>query len=130
MRCWFLFGLLAAGILVADEYALGPDSQRHDGVPRGSVTQYSMRLAPDESLLLVGYSGLRSTRPRGGDYFVPAAGRRGESGIRRNGFADALFDGWRQGVSAEVEAQGILSVGAIEAARAAVVAASGDKTSR
>jgi sugar lactone lactonase YvrE/enterochelin esterase-like enzyme len=41
MRCWFLFYLLAAGILAADEYTLGPDSQRHDGVPRGSVTQYS-----------------------------------------------------------------------------------------
>jgi gluconolactonase len=41
MRSLFLFGLLAAQILAADEYALGPDSQRHEGVPRGSVTQYS-----------------------------------------------------------------------------------------
>jgi sugar lactone lactonase YvrE/enterochelin esterase-like enzyme len=41
MRSLFLFGLLAAQIPAADEYTLGPDSQRHDGVPRGSVTQYS-----------------------------------------------------------------------------------------
>jgi gluconolactonase len=41
MRCWFLFGLLAAQLLAADEYTLGPDSQRHDGVPRGTVTQHS-----------------------------------------------------------------------------------------
>jgi len=41
IRSLLLFGVLAAQILVADEYTLGPDSQRHDGVPRGSVTQSS-----------------------------------------------------------------------------------------
>src|ERR671932_110236 len=27
----------------ADEYTLGPESQRHDGVPRGSVTQHTWK---------------------------------------------------------------------------------------
>ena len=32
---------LAGGLLIADEYTLGPDSERQPQVPRGAVTQYS-----------------------------------------------------------------------------------------
>ena len=32
---------LAGGLLTADEYTLGRDSERQPGVPRGAVTQYS-----------------------------------------------------------------------------------------
>jgi enterochelin esterase-like enzyme len=31
---------IAASMTVADEYKLGPDSQRHDGVPQGTVTKH------------------------------------------------------------------------------------------
>lgn len=40
---WLLticFVLLAATGVRADDYVLGPDSQRHDGVPQGKVTQH------------------------------------------------------------------------------------------
>jgi len=33
--------LLAAGLCAGEEYKLGPDSQRKDGVPKGTVTKYS-----------------------------------------------------------------------------------------
>jgi sugar lactone lactonase YvrE/enterochelin esterase-like enzyme len=32
---------IAASALLADDYPLGPDSQRHPGVPRGEVTKYT-----------------------------------------------------------------------------------------
>jgi sugar lactone lactonase YvrE/enterochelin esterase-like enzyme len=32
--------LLVPALIFAEEYALGPDSQRHEGVPRGTVAQY------------------------------------------------------------------------------------------
>ncbi|HEX3151011.1 MAG TPA: alpha/beta hydrolase-fold protein [Gemmataceae bacterium] len=44
MRCRLLTGLLmlalAASLGAADDYKLGPDSERHDGVPVGKVTQH------------------------------------------------------------------------------------------
>src|SRR5712691_9042480 len=33
--------LLTPHVLRADEYTLGPDSQRHDGVPKGTVTKHT-----------------------------------------------------------------------------------------
>jgi len=41
IRSLSVISFLAAKILAADGYTLGPDSERHNGVPRGSVTQYS-----------------------------------------------------------------------------------------
>ncbi|GIW96642.1 MAG: esterase [Pirellulaceae bacterium] len=39
--CWALLPLTASG--QEDRYELGPDSQRHEGVPRGTVTEYVWR---------------------------------------------------------------------------------------
>ncbi len=41
MRHALCIALIATSALAAD-YTLGPDSQRHDGVPRGAVTHYTM----------------------------------------------------------------------------------------
>jgi len=39
---WILFAILSAPRpLPAEEYTLGPDSQRHDGVPKGTVTKHT-----------------------------------------------------------------------------------------
>jgi gluconolactonase len=41
----FAFALLlaaSAALLPADDYTLGPDSQPHDGVPKGTVTKYTL----------------------------------------------------------------------------------------
>src|SRR5687767_7546577 len=44
MRSSLLFGLLlsfASPALAADDYQLGPDSQRQEGVPQGTVTKHT-----------------------------------------------------------------------------------------
>ena len=37
----FAILLLSAALLAAEDYTLGPDSQRQPGVPQGTVTQHS-----------------------------------------------------------------------------------------
>src|ERR1700690_3326323 len=37
-----LLFLSASSFLLAEDYSLGPDSQPHDGVPKGTVTQYTL----------------------------------------------------------------------------------------
>src|SRR5690242_18456429 len=40
-QIWFLLFFAAASVYAADEYTLGPDSQRHPGVPQGTVEHYT-----------------------------------------------------------------------------------------
>ncbi|MDR3792092.1 MAG: alpha/beta hydrolase-fold protein [Terracidiphilus sp.] len=42
-RHFLILLLLAASTLHAEDYALGPDSQAHDGVPKGAVTKFTLK---------------------------------------------------------------------------------------
>ena len=88
---WVVCGLLTVAARAADDYQLGPDSQRQPDVPRGQVTEHHWKskifpgterdywvyvpaqYEPDEAGLRDGVSGRRQLRERG--RAVPRADR-------------------------------------------------------